>query len=195
MMLPTFPRIVAFRQQENLKFLKARIGVHSPIHQQIRSHIQHEGRQAQIVRQGDDPDPTEFVEASAEVQVKRVPLREFKLNDVAEIYDGAAKQFALQQSEMLVNKLHEVTAKTGNVVDSGGSKLSADLILQVYETIEMSFSEDGEWQPPTFWGGTSASEAFSRIMADPEFQSQLTTLVGRKRSEFRRREANRVLAG
>lgn len=194
-MLPTFPQVVAYRSRENLSFMKARIGAHSPIHRKIKSHIQQEGRQAQIVRQGDDPDPTTFIEASAEVQVKRMPLREFNLNNVAEVYDDAAKQFAKQQSEMLVNKLHEVTAKTGNVVDSGGGKLSADLILQVYETMEMSFSADGEWQPPVFWGGTDASKAFSRIMADPEFQSRLTTLVNRKRSEFRRREADRVLAG
>ena len=67
MMLPTFPKIVAYRQQENLKYMKVRIGVHSPIQQQIRSHIQHEGRQAQIVRQGDDlnPDDVAYVRGEA----------------------------------------------------------------------------------------------------------------------------------
>ena len=194
-MLPTFPKIVAYRRQENISFVKRRIGDYAPIQREIRAHIQHEGREAQIVRHDDDPDPTTFVEASAQVSVKRQRLSEFGLSDVASVYDDVARQFAEQQSGMLVNMLNKVTAKTGNVVDGDGQKLSAEMILKVYETMELSFDPDGVWQPPVFWGGSRASASFAAIMSDPQFQQQLTLLVDRKRSEFRRREADRVLAG
>ena len=195
LMLPTFPKIVAHRRQENMSFVKRRIGDYSPIQREIRAHIQHEGREAQIVRQDDDPDPTTFIEASAQVSVKRDQLSNFGLREVASVYDDVARQFAEQQSEMLANMLSEVTAKTGNVVDGAGGKLSAEMILKVYETMELSFSPDGAWQAPVFWGGSRASASFADIMSDPQFQQQLTLLVDRKRIEFRRREADRVLAG
>ena len=194
-MLPTFPEIVNYRNEQNMAYLKKRIGQLSPIQQEIRKHIQHEGRSAQIERHDESIDPTEFKEAKGEVSVKRMPMRDFGLKQVSEVYDQAAQQFARQFDVMMIDTLNAVTTKTGNIVEAGGKPVNADLILQMLETMDLSFSSRGEWEPPTFWGGSAATAAHAMVMADPNFQERLGKLLDRKRNEFRRREAGRVLVG
>jgi hypothetical protein len=194
-MLPTFPEIVRYRHEQNVGYLKKRIGQMSPIQQEIRKHIQHEGRSARIERQDKSADSTEFNEASGEMSVRRMPMREFGLQQVSEAYDDIARQFARQFDVMMMSTLDAVTSKRGNVVDAGGRPMNADLVLTTLETMELSFAPDGTWEPPTLWGGSKATAAYAMIMSDPDFQERLAKLLDRKLNEFRRREAGRVLVG
>lgn len=193
-MLPSFPQITSFRHEQNLRLLKKRIEVHSPLNAGIRKHIQHEGRTAQIERYDNTVDPTEFVGAQGEMSVSRVPMRDFSLSEVAAAYDDIALQFAKQFDQMMACTLDNVTAKTGNVVDAKGA-MDADKVFELFEKMDFSFAPDGTWQPPTIWGGGAAIAVHEQVMSDPAFQERLGKLINRKRDEFRHREANRVLVG
>lgn len=194
-MLPTVLKVVNFRNEQNIAYLKQRIGDFSPIFKTIRKHIQFEGRAATIRRHDDTPDPTEFRQATGEMTVRRAPMRAFGLPEVASAYDDIAQQFARQYEKMMVETMDNVTAKTGNVVKGNGQPLDAEKLLELFEKMGHNFSADGMWLPPTLWGAPDMINAHAATMADPAFQQELGKLLGRKLNEHRRREAGRNLAG
>ncbi|MCD7059317.1 hypothetical protein [Pelagibacterium xiamenense] len=194
-MLPTVQKVVSFRQEQNIAYLKQRIGDFSPIFRKIRKHIQFEGRAATIHRHDDTSDPTKFQHATGEMTVRRAAMRAFGLPEVASAYDNVARQFAQQQEKMMIEMMNDVTAKTGNIVNGNGQPLGAEMLLELFEKMEHNFSVDGVWLPPTLWGAPEMTNAHAAAMADPAFQRELGKLLGRKRNEHRRREAGRILAG
>lgn len=149
---------------------------------------------ATVERYDDTSDPTNFIKATGEMTVRQVPMRDFGLPEVAAAYDDMARQFAEQQERMMMNTMDEVTARTGNVVNGEGKALSADKLLELFEKMEHSFSADGSWNAPTLWGGAPTSTV-QEVMSDPAFQVRLNELLIRKRNEYRRREAGRILVG
>ena len=194
-MLPTILKVVSFRQEQNIAYLKRRVGDFSPIFKTIRKHIQFEGRAATIHRHDDTSDPTKFRQAIGEMTVRRAPMGAFGLPEIESAYDDLARQFARQQEAMMIDMMDDVTAKTGNIVKGNGQPLGAEKLLELFEKMEHNFSADGIWLPPTLWGVAEVINAHAAIMADPAFQQELGKLLGRKLNEHRRREAGRNLAG
>ena len=92
--------------------------------------------------------------------------------------------------------MNDVTAKTGNVVHAGGKPFSEDTFLDVIEAMEHSFARDGSWQPPTMIVGPGMAE---QIAAAGEMSAagnnRLKAILEKKRDDFRRREAARILVG
>lgn len=109
---------------------------------------------------------------------------------------GLAEQLARGMSEQFQQRMNEVTAKTGNVVDAGGKPFSEDTFLDGMEAMEHSFARDGSWQPPTMIVGPGMAE---NIAAAGEMSAasnkRLKAILEKKRDAFRRREAARILVG
>ena len=195
-MLPTYPKLVRDRQNRNMETVRARVRQISPMIGMIKGHQLFEGRSSAIQREDGKLDETPIHRASGEVTIKREMLVDFNETTVARHLEEIAEQLARGMSEQFQQRMNEITAATGNVVDGGGKTFSEDTFLDVIEVMEHNFGKDGSWQPPTMIVGPGMAE---KIAAAGEMSAagnkRLKAILEKKRDEYRRREAARILVG
>ena len=195
-MLPTHPKLVRDRQNRNMDTVRARVRQLSPMIGLIKSRQQFEGRSSAIQREDGKLDETPIHRASGEVAIKREMLVDFNEATVARHLEEMAEQLARDMSEQFQQRMSEVTAATGNVVDGGGKPFSEDTFLDGMEVMEHNFGKDGSWKPPTMIVGPGMAE---KIAAAGEMSAagnkRLKAILERKRDDHRRREASRILVG
>ena len=195
-MLPTYPKLVRDRQNRNMEAVHARVRQLSPMFGLIKGHQLFEGRSSAIQREDGKIDETPIHRASGEVTIKREMLVDFDEATLAHHFEEMASQLARSMSEHFQQRMNEVTAETGNVVDGGGKPFSEDTFLDGIEVMEHNFDKDGSWKPPTMIVGPGIAE---KIAATGEMSAagnqRLKAILERKRDEHRRREAARILVG
>ena len=195
-MLPTYPKLVRDRRNRNMEMVHARIRELAPMIGLIKTHQLFEGSSSVIQREDGKIDETPIHSASGEVTIKRELLVEFNEATVAHHLDEIAEQLARSMSEQFQQRMHEVTAETGNVVDGRGKPFSEDIFLDGMEVIDHDFGKDGSWKPPTMVVGPGMAE---KMAAAGEMSAagnkRLKAILERKRDEHRRREAARILVG
>lgn len=195
-MLPTYPKLVRDRQNRNIETVHALIRQLSPMIGLIKGHQLFEGRSSAIQREDGELDETPIHRASGEVTIKRELLVDFNEATVARHLEEMAEQLARGMSEQFQQRMNEVTAATGNVVDGGGKPFSEDTFLDGIEVMEHNFGKDGSWKPPTMIVGPGVAE---KIAAAGEMSAagnkRLKAILERKRDDHRRREAARILVG
>jgi len=195
-MLPTYPKLVRDRQNRNMETVHALVRQLSPMIGLIKGHQLFEGRSSAIQREDGKIDETPIHRVSGEVTIKREMLLDFNEAAVARHLEAIAEQLARSMTEKFHERMNEVTAETGNVVDGGGKPFSEDLFLDGMELIEHDFGKDGSWKPPTMIVGPGMAE---KLAAAGEMSAagnkRLKAILERKRDEYRRREAARILVG
>jgi hypothetical protein len=84
-------------------------------------------------------------------------------------------------------------------VNAKGKKLDAELILQMFETIQLEFNDDGSMQPLHVIGALFTPEhlaaAEKQMVDSPELSKRYEELIARKKEEWSAREADRKLVG
>lgn len=197
-MLPSFPRIEGFRRQLNVRVVEALVGQLAPIHEQIDQHRQFEGREGTIRRADESEGDVHFEEMTATIEFPEGPIGDFTAAKLLAELGKIAEQLAESFSKHIIRVMEETTEQTGNVVDAKGRGWSHDIVLEAFEKMDLSFGDDGEWNPPTMM---LAPDTFEKIRAaeTPEavkvFNDKLKLLVQKKYEEYRSREADRVLVG
>ena len=198
-MLPDWPEakdelgntFLRFVQQE----VQARLGFLSEVHQMVV----HEGDGTAISRADGSSEDQEFTRLGAKMEIRDdefaglpIPSMLDKLRDVAE-------QLARQRTEHAFSVLDAAAESVGNVVNAAGGPLTAELILECWDTVEMVFDERGQVQLPTIVHGLGQDEALRRELArlaeDPELRQRAEGIIQRKRGEWFAREADRTLVG
>lgn len=195
-MLPTYPKLVRDRQNRNMERVHARVRQISPMIGMMKSHQLFEGRSSAIQREDGKLDETPIHRASGEVTIKHELLVDFNETTVARHLDEIVEQLARSMSEQFQQRMNEVTAATGNVVDGGGKPFSEDTLLAVIEVMEHDFRKDGSWKPPTMIVGPGMAEKIAAAGGmSAAGNKRLKTILERKRDDHRRREAARILVG
>jgi UTP-glucose-1-phosphate uridylyltransferase len=199
-MLPSFPKIEALRARTNRRIIENLTAQFSPVMAQIDRHTQFEGRQTTVLRYDETIGRSPLDPVSAEVLVERVPLAEFTEQQLIKKLTRMAEQIAQGVSGMLYAEMERGTTEVGNVVHAQGQPFNEELILKAIEKMEHSFAPDGTWERPMF---VVSPDIFNKIVQDtgnrgsgsPAFQRSLKRILQKKRDDFRRREADRILAG
>lgn len=195
-MLPTFPKVTELRSENNMLVIKQLAGQFSPMVGMIARNVQFEGEAHQITREDNIADETPMAAVSAEIEISRsMPLAEFNEEALEQRLAALAEQMAKGMTEQFCGQIQRVTAKVGNVVDGGGRPMDEDMLLATYEKMEHSFDAEGRWRAPTIFGGSTVSNIFPDGTPSAAFNEKLGSILERKRDDFRRREADRVLAG
>jgi hypothetical protein len=180
-MLPDFPEIKRYISQSRSTELSAmRFG--DPVLSKIRSHRQHEGDRFTIIREDGST-------STSQQQQLRSENMEFSLRDIQargevavfETFAKAHQQIAIAGRRLLSERLNEEPI---NRVDAGGRRFSPELYLEMLETLEMSFDEQGNWNEPDFWQERpnpailkTVKEVRQRFNEEPELKSKLDTLL------------------
>lgn len=196
-MLPDFPEIKRhISQSRSAEISSMRFG--DPVLAKVRSYRQHEGERFTIIRE----DGSSTTSPQRELRSENM---EFRLTDIQSrgevaIFETIAKahqQIATAGRRLFSERLEEEPI---NRLDGAGRRFSPELYLEILESLEMSFDDEGNWNEPDFWQERPNPAMLKTIEAvrkrfdeEPELKSKLDTLLKRKREAFNDREANRKL--
>ena len=108
-------------------------------------------------------------------------------------FSRLANDLASQMSSGILDEVNQVTEKTGNVVNIGGSDIALDTILQMLAKIEMDFDEEGRPQFPTLVTSSETFEKLSKLQQDEHYRRKLDRIIEQKRREWIDRESHRKL--
>lgn len=197
-MLPDFPKIKSRWSKVFIKFVKAQMS-RSSIMSEIKTVPHFEGNRMSTRHDEEDIDRSNYSLFSAELSVKTDDIIKLGPKAFIESLNKVAEDLKSQQSEIMFEKLNEVTAKTGNVVDAGGQPISHELLLKTLETIQLDFDDTGKPIMPTL---VVSPQQYEKIKVkiiewenNPECQKQFEQMINRKRKEWHDRESNRKLVG
>jgi hypothetical protein len=111
--------------------------------------------------------------------------------------DEVAQQMLDAQKKMLIAKLEEVTAQTGNVFDARGKPFSPEMLLDAMEKIDVEFDDTGEPQKQSILMNpvmyASVKDKLAEWDKDPELLKRHAEVIEKKRKEWLDRENNRKL--
>ena len=114
-----------------------------------------------------------------------------KLEEIA--VDMVKKQVGLSM-ERLGGELPD-----SQTLNAKGRKLDAELMLEMFEKIQLDFKEDGTPKELQLVGGMFTDERLSEIddeiSSNAELRERYFDIIARKRREWRDREASRKLVG
>jgi hypothetical protein len=196
-MLPDFPEIKGhISQLRSAEMSASRFG--DRVLDKVRSYRQHEGDRFTIIRE----DGSSTTSAQRKLQSENI---EFRLTDIQargeiaihEAFAKAYQQIAIAGRRLFSERLEEEPI---NRLDAQGRQFSPELYLELLESLEISFDEQGNWNEPDFWQERPNPATMKRVEAvrkrfdeEPELKSKLETLLARKREAFNDREINRKL--
>lgn len=194
-MLPTFPRIQQHRMEDNFLTVNMLAAQMSPLIGMVSHNIQFEGAGHAIERHDDTVSETEMTTVTAELTFSMdMLLDDFTPAELLRRLGELAEQKARETSKYFYAEINKATEAVGHVVDGGGQPPSEDLLIDAYSRMEHTFDSDGRWKPPTLFTGGNA-QLINDIHASASFQRRLGDVLRQKRDDYRRREADRVLAG
>lgn len=111
----------------------------TPLLQEIKGHIIHEGRETAIRRSASEVENTEMKEMSAYVEMTFDEIEAMDLPFIMKKVCESAEQFTRTFSMSLFQKLDETTAKTGQVMDARGEPLTNDHLIKMFEMAQINF--------------------------------------------------------
>jgi hypothetical protein len=197
-MLPDFPELKKHISQSRSAQVSAQM-FGDPVLAKVRSYRQNEGDRFTIIRE----DGTSQTSKQRELRSEAL---QFRLTDIQAkgevvIFETVAKahgQIAVAGRRLFSERIEEEPI---NRVDGGGRRFSPEVYLEILESLEMSFDDDGKWNEPDFWQERPNPAMLKTVEAvrkrfdeEAELKSTLDELLDRKRKAFNDREANRKLA-
>ena len=198
-MLPDDPALKEVLLSAVNRLLQQRVLHHLNILSEMPRQQLFEGTGSTIRRPDGRVDNYPTREISSEFSIRTPEIPTFTLANLLLRIDEIAIDFARQQSEQTFQLIGEATERVGNVVNSGGKPLTAEIILQALGTMEIDFDHNGKHKPITIVippqlqeGATAAMEL---LTTDQRVQAEHRDLMERKREEWRAREASRKLVG
>lgn len=198
-MLKKWPQLQLEISERMTEFMRERAVLHAPMAAEISKIRQFEGESSAIIREGGDREDIQMQEHSA---ISEIPIElaiDGSIDTILETFDKSAKELANQQEKHIFETLHEVTSRTGNVVDAGGRPFEAETVLKVFEKMPIDFDDSGNPLFPTMVVSPKMQERvvkeMKRFEEDPELNKEFGNLMARKKEEWRAREADRILVG
>lgn len=129
------------------------------------------------------------------------PLESFVSADPEKIYGmlhELAFQMAVQQLELLQEKVGEAAQSVGNNMERQGT-ITAETIFNIHRKIRLDFYPNGEPHVLEMISGPEMTAQYDQMMAqikaDPELNREFEAIIEIKRQEWHARENNRKLVG
>lgn len=198
-MLPDIPPLKQEIAKKLQTFFKLRVNAYlGAINEAPRCLIK-EGRRPVIIRPDGRTDETQLKESFAETSVRLDDVPRLTLQERLAKLDVVAREMASQISEHAFSQIKEAVERVGNGVDGGGRPLSPEVILEVFEKIQLDFDADNKHHkltvviPPGM--AERAKETFEKLQQDPKYSKRYEEIIAKKWMEWRDREATRKLVG
>jgi hypothetical protein len=198
-MLPDYPGVKRDMSSRLKDYFEAQVGRHWGLFNEVRRVRYFEGDTHSLTREDGEVEKRPFTTIASEVTIEAGELPKLSLESALEKLDTAAADMARQNAQLFYGTISEAVEKVGNVVNAEGRRISASMILEMYEKLQIDFDRHGRpnlqqiHMPPEL--GERAEEALRELFNNPEMRRQFEALINAKREEWRAREARRKLVG
>ena len=195
-MLPDFPRIKKRHAEAINRYLRQLIR-QDALFADIKEERQFEGDRMAMKTQDGEIDLTSYKEISGSHTIKREDViakgpMAF-IENVHEMVEAVKKQ----KAQLFFQKMHEITQKTGNIVDGKGQPFTHDTFIETLKKMWIDFDEHGKPMMPTIVVspelGEKIKERIPEWEANPEYKKQFEEVIEAKRKEWNDRESHRKL--
>jgi hypothetical protein len=196
-MLPDFAELKAELNRVLLAKLRRKIDEKSPVLRGIRRFIQREGTvQRYEQRPHGKMIENQFQMRSAQVQTtaEEVPTLQGPKLDAK--LDELADQMVASMEKSLFKTIEESCDRAGTTLHAQGKPMSPELILEMMNTMELDFDQNGNptasfvMHPDVVPSATAAAE---QLENDPELKRKHKQLLDEQREAWAARESNRKL--
>ena len=164
----------------------------------VQTRYLHEGRGMKVVRADQSQSDTETQQFSSLMEMKFDEIPDLTFEKAIAKYDEMILDMVRKQTGFALERLNEDIPKS-QTVDAKGKKLDAEILLEVFETIQLEFYPDGRPHELHVIGDLFTPERMKavdeQLQNNPELQKRRDELMARKKEEWRAREANRKLVG
>lgn len=167
----------------------------SPLIKSIERFHYFEGNKSLIRRPSGEEEETEKRYSSGKTEIPVEEVLYGNIENIFKHYEQAAVGVSYEQEEFLHESVNKTVQNTGNVINAKEQPLSPEMILQLMEKVEINFTEDGKSMMSSFVCSPILGEKLQPLLDDLEKTKEYKELIERKRSEWRDREANRILVG
>lgn len=198
-MLPDWPETKEMIGEAFVRFIRAEVDARSGMLAEVKQSVVHEGDGMTISRADGSVSDEGFQSIGSHLEITVDEFAGMPIPVVLGKLQRLAEDIAQKRSEYAFSAINAACEETGNVVDAKGGQLTAELVLETWDKMEIAFSDDGQPQLPTIvfnpQNGTAIAEALSRLESDPNLKQQAAEIIQRKREQWFARETDRTLAG
>jgi hypothetical protein len=195
-MLPDFPKIKEkFREAIN-RYLQD-VVQQEPLLSQFRQERHFEGNKMSSKTEKGELEESSYKEVSVEYSINREDVITKGPMAFIENIQKVAEDIKEQQAKLMLDKLKEVTDRTGQVVDGKGQPFSHQLFMEMLGRIQIDFDDQGNPYLPTVIVPAEMAAKLKDTLpeweANPEYKKRFDQLIERKRKEWSDRESHRKL--
>lgn len=137
---------------------------------------------------------TELKAIESVIELKYDDILNFNFDAFCEQIYSYAKQRLDQIEESIFNSVSEVSELTGNVVDNRGKPITAELLLQLLEKLELSFDEEGKFHIPSLVVSPETMKEIKKIEAGEDYQKKYLEIIEKKRKQYNAKKRIRRLS-
>jgi hypothetical protein len=196
-MLPDFPETKQLFSRFFQTYMRRKMREISPFGMIPVRHY-HEGRAMKVVRDDRSESQSDMQQLSTQLEIKVEEIEDLTLDRVIQKYDLMIFDMVSKQANFVRGRMSSEIPESQSL-NARGRKLSAELILEMKDKIQMAFNPDGTPQEIFLDGPLFTPEAIAAVEREfqdsPELQKRHEDLIARKREEWRAREADRKLVG
>jgi hypothetical protein len=164
-----------------------------PLLAQIANYIHHEGKGFILRREDGSQEKLDYRRMSGEIQIDLKDIQQ--KGEVA--IDEALRPANKEINEAQRKALFETLNRTVPSLDAGGRPISAELILEMWGSMDFSFDDSGNWQRPTMVinpiQAPRVKKELTRLETEPDLVRRFEELLVQKKRDWDDREANRKL--
>jgi hypothetical protein len=196
-MLPDFPEIKRKFVDLIMKYL--RDSVHNdPLISQLKEEQHFEGDKWSMKTEDGELNESSYKKISSdEINLKREDIIKKGSMAFIENFTKAAEEMKEKQAKMIIEKITEITDKTGNVVNGKGSPFTFELYLEMLEKVWIDFDDQGNPHLPTLIispdMAPKMNELFKEWQKNPDYEKRIQELIKKKKAVWDDRESHRKL--
>ena len=196
-MLPDYPKTKELFTRAFTRYMSQCIRQISPFGM-IEPRRIFEGRKMRVTRSDDSSSESDFRTQSAVMEIKTADIESLTLEKVLEKFNMMIVEMAAGQANQIRAHLAaEIPAS--QTIDGRGRKLDAQMVIELYETMQVEFHPDGTPHEIFVDGPIWTPERLAAIDKEfkeyPELKKKFDDMMARKKEEWIARESDRKLVG
>jgi hypothetical protein len=196
-MLPDFPETKRLFSHVFQTYMRRKMREISPFGMvQVRHY--HEGRAMKVVRGDQSESKSDLRQISTQLEIKIDEIENLTLDKVIQKHDVMIADMVSKQANFIRERMSSELPESQSI-NTKGKKLSAELILEIKDKMQVAFNPDGTPREIFVDGHLFTPDVMAAVEQEfqnsPELQKRHKELMARKWEEWRAREADRKLVG
>jgi hypothetical protein len=196
-MLPDFPALKAKLGKRLYLLFRAKAAASIPLLAQIQVVALREGNRCSYETEDAEIKDCSPKETKVEFEIPDPSNPAYDLQELVNNIEDAAVEMSRKQMKMMFTVVGEATESVGNVLDAKNQPISAEMILQMWETMQIDFDDEGKPILPKLVFHPKqeerVKEQYGRIDSEPELRKRRDEILSRQKEAWRDRESDRKL--